>query len=197
MQCLDARTHTYTHQLTDCLPTAHAPSFTDPTNPTITASSAMSSSSSSSPPATPTSLLAAQVAAAVEAASQAAGLSEEGKAKLIEEVTRVVQEEQGQGAAAAAVAVLPPPDAVEAGAPAATAASAKEEEGEGEEEEPPFKLPGELPPGCEQEEAEEVMRLLFEHLKTEDGRCVASPCPGLRCRCCRVGGGGLFVCTRA
>lgn len=152
----------------------------------VMAAAPSSSSSSSSPSlvlevgpgATPE-----QVAAAV---ASLPGLSEAGKAQLIDEVSRAVQgeeqpQEEGHGKKKSGEeeeleAEAPPATAAASSSslsavvdPSAEAPLAAAAEG-GEHEETPFRLPGELPPGREQEEAEEVMRLLFQHLQTAEGR---------------------------
>lgn len=120
--------------------------------------------------------MAQALSVALGAGAAGGGLSEAGKARLIEEVTRAVEEEQGGSTAAAAAAAG---GTVSGTAAAATADSGSTSDGDGgrgdgdgngDKDDGRFRLPGELPPGREQAEAEEVMRLLFEHLKTEEGR---------------------------
>jgi hypothetical protein len=141
--------------------------------------------------------VAAAITAALGGGQQGQGLSEEGKARLIEEVTRAVHEERqleqeleqekegrGEGGGSGGSGGSTSTGGTAVPSPPATEATTAEAAADGAgAEPPPFKLPGELPPGREQEEADEVMRLLFEHLKTEEGRCVRGRVDGGVCVC--------------
>lgn len=115
--------------------------------------------------------MAQALTAALGTGAAGGGLSEAGKARLIEEVTRAVEEQGGVAAAAAAgTSISGTAAVVTADSDSKSDGDGGRGDGDGDKDDGRFRLPGELPPGREQAEAEEVMRLLFEHLKTEEGR---------------------------